>query len=338
MGENKAMSKRRMDIDYAKGFAILLLLLSHSIPGDSKLKVWIFSFHMPIFFVICGMLTAYKHKNGLKNRESILAYLKIRCNQLLFPYFVFGLVLIILLQMLRFLGGQELTVGRQLFALISMQGVESLWFLPCYFLSELFFRLFYLKRSPIMQVAFTSFLVVFLCVMDMIGFPEFWLLRLIAKCLIGLVFIHVGFFVESIALTKKCSLSFSLLAMGICAILAQVNGFVGIGALQLQNVLLFFVNGSISSLALLSIFEHFSERRTRTFTVLEYFGRNTIIVVCTNNLCIEIIRLLDHKLTGDILLKMDWMGSYIFFLILTVCEMCLIHVLSGRCTGILGRH
>lgn len=328
------MSQRRLEIDYAKGFAILLMLLSHCTPGESKLSVWIFSFHMPIFFVICGILTAYKLKNGFK---STLTYLKTRCNQLLLPYFVFGLILIFLLQMLRFLGGQELTIGHQLFALISMQGVESLWFLPCYFLSELIFRLFYLKRSPVVQVTFTSLLVVLLCAMDKMGIPEFWLLQLIAKCLIGLVFIHVGFLFESIGFTKKSPLSLSLLAMGMCAVIAQVNGFVGISALQLQNVLLFFVNGSISSLALLSVFEHICQRQTRVLMCLEYFGKNTIIVVCTNNLCIELIRLLDHKLTGSILLKLDWIGSCIFFLILTVCEMCLIHALSRKRTDIFGR-
>lgn len=38
-------------LDYTKGFAILLMLLAHCMGDNNLLHTWIFSFHMPIFFV-----------------------------------------------------------------------------------------------------------------------------------------------------------------------------------------------------------------------------------------------------------------------------------------------
>lgn len=86
-----ATKSRRIELDYAKGFAILFLILSHSGTGE-KLGTWIFSFHMPIFFVICGMLQAMKHSDGIpfKNFGSFLVR---RSRQLVVPYLVFGLAL-----------------------------------------------------------------------------------------------------------------------------------------------------------------------------------------------------------------------------------------------------
>lgn len=81
--------KRILCLDYSKGIAILLLLLSHCMSGTSILKTWIFSFHMPIFFIICGILAAGNYPDGIRvNRFG--SYLKKRCIQLLLPYFIWG--------------------------------------------------------------------------------------------------------------------------------------------------------------------------------------------------------------------------------------------------------
>ena len=82
------MSNRLLFIDYAKGIAILLLLLSHSIVGYGPLKTWISAFNMPIFFIICGYLCLYKYPQGL-SCHNLTLYLKKRIRSLWMPYFVF---------------------------------------------------------------------------------------------------------------------------------------------------------------------------------------------------------------------------------------------------------
>ena len=64
---------------------------------------------------------------------------------------------------------------------------------------------------------------------------------------------------------------------------------------------------------------------------------NTIVILCTNNLLIEAIRLLDHKLTGDWLLHADLLGCFVFWLILILAEYTLIRLPEGKLGFLYGK-
>jgi len=72
------MNQRIKWIDYLKGFLILTVMFGHTLGIPNILKVYIYSFHMPLFFFLSGML--YK-KRGCKE---LLLYINRR---LLIPYF-----------------------------------------------------------------------------------------------------------------------------------------------------------------------------------------------------------------------------------------------------------
>lgn len=44
-------------IDYLKGFAILLMVIGHYQGTPTFLNVWIYAFHMPLFFFLSGYLS-----------------------------------------------------------------------------------------------------------------------------------------------------------------------------------------------------------------------------------------------------------------------------------------
>lgn len=49
------MGSKRLDwIDIAKGIAITLVIVGHTVPNPSPLRHAIFSFHMPVFFILAG--------------------------------------------------------------------------------------------------------------------------------------------------------------------------------------------------------------------------------------------------------------------------------------------
>lgn len=82
--------KQRWDyIDVAKGLGMLAVILGHI--GLSGWNIFIFSFHMPLFFIISGFFFHTQDNRG---------YLVKRSRQLLIPY-VFTCVCIILLAILR---------------------------------------------------------------------------------------------------------------------------------------------------------------------------------------------------------------------------------------------
>lgn len=63
IGGTMVSEKRLEYLDYTKGFAILIMLFGHCMSDNNLFHNWIFSFHMPIFFVVCGYLTAMKYGN-----------------------------------------------------------------------------------------------------------------------------------------------------------------------------------------------------------------------------------------------------------------------------------
>lgn len=55
-------AKDRLDfIDICKGLGILLVILGHIYEPNSRVGIWIYSFHMPLFLIVSGILLNYKN-------------------------------------------------------------------------------------------------------------------------------------------------------------------------------------------------------------------------------------------------------------------------------------
>lgn len=75
--------KKRVDwIDIAKGLAIILMVIGHTIPNNHFMTL-IFSFHMPLFIILSGFV--YK---PLKDKTELLTRLKKYIRKILFPYLI----------------------------------------------------------------------------------------------------------------------------------------------------------------------------------------------------------------------------------------------------------
>ena len=171
--------KRIVYIDLVKGFLILLLLLSHSIPKEDILKTWIFSFHMPIFFYICGIITRIKL---IKHPINIENHLKSRMRNLIIPYFAFGFLLIGFYTFLDYYSTESISfIGHRIYSLICLHGIDSLWFIPIYFFSELVFSLIITRKR--------IYTVILLCVCLILIYFPINLIPQIKQISIGLIFI-----------------------------------------------------------------------------------------------------------------------------------------------------
>ena len=64
--------KTRLEyLDAAKGLGILLVILGHIYAWNPNINrkilvTWIYSFHMPLFFIVSGMLIKYKNYCNIK--------------------------------------------------------------------------------------------------------------------------------------------------------------------------------------------------------------------------------------------------------------------------------
>ena len=82
---------KRLDyLDYAKGFGIILVVLGHIYDISNPIKIWLYSFHMPLFFIISGLLIRYTNINERDMNGIIVSKFK----SLIIPYIFFELVAI----------------------------------------------------------------------------------------------------------------------------------------------------------------------------------------------------------------------------------------------------
>ena len=75
--------KRIEYIDFARGFAMLLCIIGHA--GVTGLvRGYIYSYHMPLFFIISGMV--------YKNKDSIGNFIQKKSKELFIPYIFWSIV------------------------------------------------------------------------------------------------------------------------------------------------------------------------------------------------------------------------------------------------------
>lgn len=136
--------KRMMWLDLAKGLAILLMVLGHCLADDCLLHGFIYSFHMPLFFLAAGFTMRAKPRGQV---------IKSSARRLLVPYFVVCGILfafafvspnslnanldtqrswpVVLVEILYAAGDSGTILGHM------FQAIGALWFLPCLFVARI---------------------------------------------------------------------------------------------------------------------------------------------------------------------------------------------------------
>lgn len=330
------MSVQRVEyIDLAKGFAILALILSHTSPGES-INTWIFGFHMPIFFMVGGMLLAMKNDKMPLSFGSIPTLLKKRCHNLLLPYVVFCLALTLFYGVMSFLGGEGFSISSNLIRTFTFQGIDSLWFIPCYFWSELISTIILsLRRKVVLPILYLALLpgIIIMTIdhSDVNGY-----LYYVMKVLVSLSFFITGILVAKYGFLQRINLWLAIIFLLVSSAATLWSGFSAIGSLDFPHQSLYFFTAVLLSLSILALFTTLKEGADKA-SMLRLFGQYSIVVLCTNNLLIEIIRLLDYKLTGNFLLNHGSLGSLVFFILIAAIEYKLILLTQSRFGVIFGK-
>lgn len=137
--ENVLAGKRLSYLDILRGIGIILVVFAHIYINNHVVYDWIYSFHMPLFFLAAGMV--YKEK-------AIWIDLKRRIQTIVLPYFCFGIPTLIYWQLIerKFRDSDE-DFMTAVFGLVSGQYDYlafnvHLWFLPCFFIVVTLFNVF----------------------------------------------------------------------------------------------------------------------------------------------------------------------------------------------------
>ena len=312
-------TKRLLFIDYAKGVAILLMLLQHCTPQHDYFRQITQAFVLPLFFVVGGFIWNYKECSG-KSVGLSYGYLIKRGKQLGIPYFLAGIVLILFYWILSTFSGTTSLV-ENIIKLITFQGIDSLWFLPVYFLSEiLFLLLLAFKDNRIIILIDVAILILLVLIVPFEGSK--WPFALFEKSLMGCLFFSGGFLFSHFHSGKNSLLIITIVSLlGISCSL--INGFASFA--ELHSPVLFFLSGLALSVAIICILRKYEHSSLPVSKSLSFFGKETLFILCTNNLLIESVRLIDHKVSGDFLLNIGVLGNLLLFFIITLLEVLLIY-------------
>lgn len=144
------MSKRIEWADIAKGIAIILVVVGHSVSPTGLANKAIYAFHMPFFFFIFGYLfDSSRHINSFK------WFIWNRFKRLMIPYFATGLIVFAYWYFIQRHATGDLNTPRAIFDILQRgflygagQAVEQypnvtpigpMWFLPCLFVASVIF-------------------------------------------------------------------------------------------------------------------------------------------------------------------------------------------------------
>ena len=140
------MEKKRLDyLDMVKGFGIFLVVLGHMEDIATSTRVWISSVHMPLFFIVTGIIMAVKCEPDRDFKECVQK----RFRGIVIPYLWFSLSYFLIdianCWIIKNIDFHTFLVD--IISSLTFYGHSVLWFLPAIFLASVGF-LFLKHKFP----------------------------------------------------------------------------------------------------------------------------------------------------------------------------------------------
>lgn len=277
---------RSLILDIAKGIGIILVVVGHCIKSYTIPGVFIYAFHMPLFFLISGVCF-----NGEKYQE-FKPFLYKRMRQLIVPAVVFTAVIVLMSLFL-------LNDDGPLYDLKWKGFPTPIWFLGVLFIVEIAY--WFLYRLSNMKIAICLYIVLGFLIGAWTSSKGLCSPYSIFSSFIALAFYALGNLLRKIVLklsmqkTRNCYLIvLSILSLLIESILCvKTNHNIGMASNEFIFTDLFLALLGILAIFSISKFIEsiFRGGIRRTFI---WLGQNTLVIMCSHMLMIslsaEIIR------------------------------------------------
>ena len=293
-------NKKRIEyIDIAKGIGIILMVLGH-IPAFSNNYKFayklIYSFHMPLFFIISGFL--FKCKNE-QNQHIVPGkeYLIKKIRTLLVPYFLFGIPLFLPICLYRDSLDFTTCLKQLLFYPDEIDNLAApLWFLQALFFTEIiyfFINRYFSKIFKVIMILFWAFFANYNRVDFLIRLPF-----CLNASFVGLLFFQIGVFVRHLEQTnnimqKLLNLNFIKIVfvfLFLC-VLVLLNSQTEMRLYLYGIVPLFYLNAILGYILIINVSKIIfklstANKQQQLINVLKNIGKNGILFVCLNTILI----------------------------------------------------
>ena len=284
-------------VDAAKGLGMLAIIWGHMDYLWSTSSVWFSSFKIAVFYVVVGLLKAYRYgERG--QRDSCAQVMKKRWYSLVIPYGVFSALAILAhLAFLTIHGGSRLAALKgDVILTVTLRGVATLWFLPTLLIAELLFAAVRPEGwSAAKRILVCVLAPAILCVigyfyqgMDIPGADRLWvqvvrnLFIVLAKSVSGCWFMLCGYYIYRHLDPKR--LSRPLILVVLLAVnlgLSLLSPKLDFNSFRLGRFgLVFYVNGVLGSVALLELLRYLEGRVS--LRPLIWCGKNSMFLMATH--------------------------------------------------------
>lgn len=273
------MEKNRINyFDIAKGIGMLCVILGHL--SVSGINMIVFTFHMPLFFIISGYFLK-------KHDTKVLIHKKAR--QLLVPYLLTCMAIMILSALKDLLLGrtEEMFHNLLLWAYAGFYGsgnpysqpfyvkpIGAIWFLLAMFWSVIIY-------NSIMNRKYCSVWVLVLALVGYLSVRYIYLPWSIQSALLALVFVHAGhwFRIKNLSLAPhNISGTAAVFFLWLLCMYVDKGRFYIVGNYS-QNLVIDIIGG-ISGTSLVLFLSQCMERIPLISSGLRWFGRNSLAVLC----------------------------------------------------------
>ncbi len=307
--------KRNDAIDVAKGIGILLVIAGHVFAFASEFynaKVIIYSFHMPLFFLISGYCYNQEKYTSFKT------FIKTRLIHIVCPYLVFCLFSFLLYIVLRYIysgiGTDTIqTIINNFIQIFIAQYAHvmlingPLWFITCllviqimyYFIAKLKNKFFIIAIVTVLGIlgwylessycpVDTSFLPWNLC--SAFFSVGFYAIGNLAKPYFNR-FIFEQKKDKKIRVNSIIILIAVIILAVVCSVVAFRNGIVSIGDRKLNNGILLYITGVIGTIAVLLISQLINKSK-----FLKFFGVNSFAFMACHDIIISLIIIVSRQI------------------------------------------
>ena len=266
-------------VDNARAIAIILVVLAHTDGIPDCVEMLIYSFHMPAFFFISGLLT--KDSKLDKGMHYFLGLMY----KLIVPYIFFGTISLLYSLFHDYISGESTDIHIKVAGILygncdNLFINRTLWFFPCLFLtSTLFYALYKIMNAK--YIVPVVFLCVFLFFIFYYKRTSLLLPWNVDSAVVALLFYSCGNFLSKKNILRVLSthnyrfvfVSVMLILWFLLLILSNANGKVDMAYVIFKNPVLFGINAFIGIAALLMLSSLLPETK-----IAKFLSVNTIVI------------------------------------------------------------
>lgn len=302
------MSKNRIEwIDFARGIGILLMVIGHA-GNIPNVKLWIYSFHMPLFFILTGYICSLSKRERFRGKNGLTTILVRNAKAYLIPYCLLFSVNLVLQLTLDFAKGIRGGIIDNLVRYClrgflysydtDYPNCSPLWFLTCLFIAYILFWVLMQcgKYKPVVALMMIGILLLVLQIEKQLNTDE--LLWHIDVALIASVFMLIGFYLPIFqrwldnkrTVIRICVLS-ALFIVG--SVIGIFNGRINMVKNEYQNIVFFFISAISISVVIVEVCRLVIDKQFPLIkNSVSFWGKNTLIFMGFNYFVNTIVRVI----------------------------------------------